>query len=148
MQASLRLATARLVLLCAAVIAGLALFSLTLSSQPSGPNCSQPHATTITVTNTNDSGISSLRQALIAAQNGDTIQFDPALNGQTIILTSGELLINKSITINGPRIEPLNHQKRWCRSRLSAFSYPRHRHGCDSRAHSHRRLFYQRGRYI
>ena len=58
-------------------------------------------AATITVTNTNDSGAGSLRQAL-AANNGDTINFDPALNGQTINLTSDELAIDKNITISGP----------------------------------------------
>lgn len=51
-----------------------------------------------TVTNTNDSGPGSLRQLLAAA--GATIDFDPALNGQTIALTSGELLINRSVTID------------------------------------------------
>ena len=57
---------------------------------------------TITVTNTNDSGPGSLRQALADANDGDTIQFDPALNGQTITLTSGELVVADSITISGP----------------------------------------------
>jgi hypothetical protein len=60
------------------------------------------HATTITVTNTNDSGPGSLRQALADANNGDTIDFDPTLKGQTITLTTAELVINKSITISGP----------------------------------------------
>ena len=60
------------------------------------------HAATITVTNTNDSGPGSLRQALTDANDGDTIQFDPALNGQTITLTSGELVVADSITISGP----------------------------------------------
>ena len=59
-------------------------------------------ADTITVINTNDSGPGSLRQAIFNANNGDTIDFDPALNGQTITLTSAELLINKNITISGP----------------------------------------------
>ena len=59
------------------------------------------HATTITVTNTNDSGPGSLRQALVDSQDGDTIDFDPSLKGQTISLTSAELVINKSITISG-----------------------------------------------
>jgi hypothetical protein len=59
-------------------------------------------ATTIMVTNTNDSGPGSLRQALADANDGDTIQFDPALNGQTITLTSGELVVADSITISGP----------------------------------------------
>ena len=59
-------------------------------------------ATTITVTNGNDSGSGSLRQALADANDGDTIQFDSALNGQTITLTSGELVVADSITISGP----------------------------------------------
>src|SRR6266513_5857108 len=53
----------------------------------------------ITVTNTNDSGPGSLRQALADANNGDTINF--AVTG-TIGLTSGELLVANSITISGP----------------------------------------------
>ena len=60
------------------------------------------HATTIIVTNTNDSGPGSLRGAIAAASDGDTIQFDPALKGQTITLTSGELFINNNLTITGP----------------------------------------------
>jgi len=57
------------------------------------------HADIITVTNTNDSGPDSLRQALSVANDGDTIDF--AVNG-TITLTSGELLVNDSIMISGP----------------------------------------------
>ena len=57
------------------------------------------HAATITVTNTNDSGPGSLRQALTIANDGDTIGF--AVTG-TISLTSGELVIDKNITISGP----------------------------------------------
>ena len=49
-----------------------------------------------------DSGAGSLRQALADANSGDTIQFAPALNGQTITLTSAELVIDKNITISGP----------------------------------------------
>src|SRR6478752_3663982 len=60
------------------------------------------YATTITVTNTNDSGPGSLRQALVDSQDGDTIDFDPSLKGQTISLTSAELVSNKSIIISGP----------------------------------------------
>src|SRR2546430_5360514 len=60
------------------------------------------HAATITVINTNDSGPGSLRQALVNANDGDTINFDPALNGQTINLTSAELVVDKNITISGP----------------------------------------------
>src|SRR5262249_45147424 len=36
------------------------------------------------VTNTNDSGSGSLRQAIANAQSGDKVAFDPNLNGQTI----------------------------------------------------------------
>jgi hypothetical protein len=56
-------------------------------------------ANTITVTNTNDSGPGSLRQALADANDDDTINF--AVTG-TIALTSGELLVDKSVTISGP----------------------------------------------
>ncbi len=64
-------------------------------------------ADTITVTNTNDSGPGSLRQALADANDGDTINFDVSLKGQTIALTSGELVIDKSITITGPGSDQL-----------------------------------------
>ncbi|HWM23709.1 MAG TPA: choice-of-anchor Q domain-containing protein [Chthoniobacterales bacterium] len=60
------------------------------------------HAATLFVTNTADSGAGSLRDTIAAASDGDTIQFDAALNGQAITLTSGELLIDKNLTINGP----------------------------------------------
>ncbi len=63
---------------------------------------SDVHGDTLTVTTTADSGAGSLRDAIAAAGNGDTIQFDAALNGQTINLTSGELVIDKNITISGP----------------------------------------------
>jgi hypothetical protein len=61
-------------------------------------------ADVITVTNTNDSGPGSLRQALVDANDGDTINF--AVTG-TIYLTSGELVIDKSITITGPGSDQL-----------------------------------------
>ncbi len=57
---------------------------------------------TLTVTTTNDSGTGSLRAEIAAAHNGDTIKFAPGLNGQTIALTSGELLITHNLTITGP----------------------------------------------
>jgi N-acetylneuraminic acid mutarotase len=57
---------------------------------------------TTIITNTNDSGPGSLRQALADAHDSDMINFDPSLNGQTITLTSAELLIDKNITISGP----------------------------------------------
>jgi hypothetical protein len=58
------------------------------------------HAGTITVTNTNDSGPGSLRNALAVANDGDTIDAS-GLSGR-ILLTSGELQITHSVTINGP----------------------------------------------
>jgi hypothetical protein len=57
---------------------------------------------TLTVLNNLDSGTGSLRDAIKHAGNGDTIVFDPSLNGQTITLTSDQLEINKSLEIEGP----------------------------------------------
>src|SRR6266850_6856061 len=86
-----------LALLCAAIA------SLRYATaRQADPLLSRTQPATIIVTNTNDSGPGSLRQALANAQDGDTIQFDPSLNGQTVNLTSGELVINKNITIAGP----------------------------------------------
>src|SRR6476660_6827569 len=56
-------------------------------------------AATITVTNTNDSGPGSLRQALVNANDGDTIVF--AVTG-TIVLTSDGLVIDNDLTISVP----------------------------------------------
>src|SRR5262245_39086215 len=81
-------AAAGLMILCSAVLLGAQYF--------------RPNGSTIIVTDTNDNGPGTLRQALVDAQDGDTIQFDPALIGQTITLTTGELLIDKNITISGP----------------------------------------------
>src|SRR5947208_7235931 len=57
------------------------------------------HATTIIVTNTNDNGPGSLRQALADANDSDTI--DATGISGAISLISGELLVNKSVAING-----------------------------------------------
>jgi hypothetical protein len=65
----------------------------------------QTRAATITVTNRNDSGPGSLRQALANANNGDTINF--AVTG-TITLTSGGLEVTKSVAISGPGANQLS----------------------------------------
>src|SRR5207245_1670249 len=57
-------------------------------------------ASTLTVTNLKDDGSAgSLRQVIASAASGDTIKF--AVTG-TIKLTSGQLTINKNLTIQGP----------------------------------------------
>src|SRR5262245_50575616 len=57
---------------------------------------------TLTVLNTADSGPGSLRDTIALAQSGDTIDFAPAVFGHNIILTGGELVIDKSLTIECP----------------------------------------------
>ena len=62
---------------------------------------------TFIVSNTDDSGAGSLRQAIDLTNNtpgADTINFDSTVFGttpQTITLTSGELVITDDLTING-----------------------------------------------
>ena len=62
---------------------------------------------TLTVLNNADRGAGSLRDTIAAAGSGDKIVFDPSLDGQTITLTSGELLIQQSLTIQGPGADQL-----------------------------------------
>jgi hypothetical protein len=62
---------------------------------------------TLTVTSLADSGPGSLRAEIAAASSNDTIVFAPSLDGQTITLTSGGLVINKSLTIQGPGADQL-----------------------------------------
>ncbi|MEI8205174.1 MAG: T9SS type A sorting domain-containing protein, partial [Bacteroidota bacterium] len=54
----------------------------------------------LVVTNTNDAGVGSLRQALLDVCTNGIIHFDCALNGGTINLTSGTLTINKNVTFD------------------------------------------------
>src|SRR6266576_3398259 len=53
-------------------------------------NATDARAATITVSNGNDSGSGSLRQAVVDASSGDTINFAPSVT--TVNLTSDELL--------------------------------------------------------
>ncbi len=54
-----------------------------------------------TVTNRNDTGPGSLREALATTPAGGTVDFQPGLTG-TLTLTSGELLVSTDLTITGP----------------------------------------------
>ena len=57
-------------------------------------------AATITVINSADGGPGSLRQALVDANDGDTINFDASLHFVAVVTT--ELVVDKSVTISGP----------------------------------------------
>ena len=58
--------------------------------------------TTATVLNSADSGAGSLRDAVNnVCAGGGTIEFAPGLSGQTIVLTSGELVPTADLTIDG-----------------------------------------------
>ena len=63
-------------------------------------NTTSARAATITVTNGNDSGSGSLRQAIVDASPGDTINFAPSVT--TVNLTTGELVVDKNLSITGP----------------------------------------------
>src|SRR6266403_1162498 len=80
---------------CFAAVAGLLFCTI----------ATQTHAATITVTNRNDGGPGSLREALRNAHDGDTISF--AVTG-TIALTSGGLPITKNLTISAPGADQLS----------------------------------------
>ena len=61
------------------------------------------HAATFTVTNTNDSGAGSLRDAIAqanASPGADTIDFAASVTGK-IVLTSGQIQITDALTITG-----------------------------------------------
>ena len=71
---------------------------------------------TWTVTTNADSGNGSLRAAIAGATSGDQIVFDHGLAGQTITLTTGELVITQDLDIEGLGAEQLaisgNHASR------------------------------------
>jgi beta-glucanase (GH16 family) len=60
-----------------------------------------PAPTEIVVTNLNNAGDGSLRDALERIADGGTITFDPALAGGTIGLTTGPYVIGRPVTIDG-----------------------------------------------
>jgi hypothetical protein len=57
-------------------------------------------AATVAVANTNDAGVGSLRDAIAGAAAGDVLDLS-GLSG-SIVLSSGELVITKDLTITGP----------------------------------------------
>src|SRR5262249_15999560 len=61
----------------------------------------EDRCTPTTVTNINEAGMGSLRQAILDTPAGGTVDFQPGLSG-TITLTTGELAINQDLTIAGP----------------------------------------------
>ena len=81
-------------------LAGMALFILILI--PSLVEAVACSGSSITVTNTNDSGAGSLRQAISDICSGGTIDFNLTTYPSTITLTTGELAISKNLTITFP----------------------------------------------
>src|ERR1043166_129492 len=63
--------------------------------------CGRAVAATITVTNTADSNLGSLRGAITNALSGDKIIFAAGLSGQTIALTNGQITLDRNLTIDG-----------------------------------------------
>jgi hypothetical protein len=78
----------------------LLLMLLTSSLLPIAQAAPEAPTAVITVTNIDDSGAGSLRDALLTANDGDTIQFSVSANS-VIALTSGELTVTKAITLDG-----------------------------------------------
>jgi hypothetical protein len=68
-----------------------------------------------TVTNLDNAGAGSLRQAILDTPSGGTVDFRPGLAG-TITLSTGELLLNKDLTLSGPGADAVtvsgNHASR------------------------------------
>ena len=58
---------------------------------------------TLTVSKAGDHGSGTLRDALESARNGDSIVFAPQMQGKTIRLTSGPLVVSTNIGISGPQ---------------------------------------------
>ncbi|HNO92799.1 MAG TPA: choice-of-anchor Q domain-containing protein, partial [Anaerolineales bacterium] len=78
------------------ILVALLISVLLLAGVPVNP----VYASSIIVTNTNDSGVGSLRQALVDIAPGGTITFDSSLSGATIQLAA-TLTLDKNVTIDG-----------------------------------------------
>lgn len=63
------------------------------------------HGATFTVTTSADAGAGSLRDTVAAADAADTIEFAPALSGQTIVLTGGQLEVSKDLTLDASSLD-------------------------------------------
>jgi hypothetical protein len=61
--------------------------------------------------NSADAEVGSLRQLIADAQDGGVIDLDPCASATTVTLTSGELLIDKNLTINGPGADLMTVQR-------------------------------------
>ena len=80
------------------------------SGQPTPTPAPTPCPGGYAVCNANDGGLGSLRQAILDASPGDTINFAPSVT--TVNLTSGEeLVIDKNLTITGPGANRLTVQR-------------------------------------
>ena len=84
--------------------------------------------TVTTATDDNDGcaiGGCSLRDAIVDANSGDTIEFDPTLAGATILLSNGQLLLNKNLTVDGSGVTnriTIAHDTNGIRGRLIQFN--------------------------
>ena len=59
----------------------------------------------LVVTSSADSGAGTLRQAVSDATSGNTITFSHTLSGQTIMLTSGQITVDKDLTISASGVD-------------------------------------------
>jgi hypothetical protein len=57
--------------------------------------------TNLVVTTTADSGFGSLPATLAAIGSGGTVTISPSLSGQAVVLTSGPITVNNSVTVDG-----------------------------------------------
>src|SRR6516162_6075218 len=84
----------------------------------------EPRCLPSTVTNLSDHDPGSLRDAIATTPAGGTVAFQPGLTG-TIPLTTGELAVNKDLTIEGPGADVIrvsgNHASRSAEPTKSGF---------------------------